>query len=376
MINIESLENCCGCAACVNVCPKQCIIMRPDKKGFFYPQIDTDLCIHCNLCEKVCPIINRTDSIRPIMVEAMKSKSVKDVKLSSSGAICYELSRYFINNGGVVYGAAWTENLTVRHIRVTDNAVLEKIRGSKYLQSEIGDILKTAKADLVDKKNVLFIGTPCQVAGMKRYLRKEYRNLTTIDFVCHDVPSQVIFNRIITDLEKRNGSRVQEVNFRSKKKSWREFGTDFKLQNGINIYIRNSKSVFYRGFMSNLYLRDCCYKCPFTDNRNYSDITVADLWGVEFVRPEIDDNTGINLVLVRSQQGRELFDNCSVLFNRFGYDYQDALKYNPAIEIPPKCHPFSIWYWKYLIKLPVRYGILLALLSGRILGYLKKKNDE
>lgn len=376
MINIESLEKCCGCAACMNICPKQCIIMSPDKKGFFYPQIDTNLCIHCNLCENVCPIINETDSIRPIMVEAVKSKSDKDVKVSSSGAVGYELSRYFINNGGVVYGAAWTDDLTVKHIRVTDNADLEKIRCSKYLQSQIGDILKMVKADLVDKKNVLFIGTPCQVAGIKCYLRKEYRNLTTIDFVCHGVPSQVIFNRIITDIEKRNGSMVQEVNFRSKKESWREFGTEFKLQKGVNIYIRHSKSVFSRGFMSNLYLRDCCYKCPFTDNRNRSDITVADLWGVEFVRPEIDDNTGINLVLVRSQQGRDLLDNCSFMFNRFEYDYQDALKYNLAIEIPPKYHSFSNLYWKYLIKLPIRHGILLALLGGRILGCLKKLNDE
>lgn len=346
------------------------------QERFFYPQIDTNLCIHCNLCENVCPIINETDSIRPIMVEAVKSKSDKDVKVSSSGAVCYELSRYFINNGGVVYGAAWTDDLTVKHIRVTDNADLEKIRCSKYLQSQIGDILKMVKADLVDKKNVLFIGTPCQVAGIKCYLRKEYRNLTTIDFVCHGVPSQVIFNRIITDIEKRNGSMVQEVNFRSKKESWREFGTEFKLQKGVNIYIRHSKSVFSRGFMSNLYLRDCCYKCPFTDNRNRSDITVADLWGVEFVRPEIDDNTGINLVLVRSQQGRDLLDNCSFMFNRFEYDYQDALKYNLAIEIPPKYHSFSNLYWKYLIKLPIRHGILLALLGGRILGCLKKLNDE
>lgn len=373
MINIDSLEKCCGCAACVNACPKQCITMYSDKKGFFYPLIDSSLCIHCNLCEKVCPLIHRAvKPIRPIMVEAVVSKSAEDVRLSSSGAVCHELSRYFIAKKGVVYGATWTDGLVVRHIRVTQNADLERIRCSKYLQSQIGDIFKVVKTDLLDKRNVLFIGTPCQVAGLKRYLRKDYENLITVDFVCHGVPSQAIFNRIIADIEKHNGSIVKEVNFRSKKENWRDFGTDYTLQSGKKQYIRHSKSIFYRGFMSNLYLRDCCHKCSFTNNRNNSDITVADLWGVEFVRPEIDDNTGMNLVLVRSQRGRELIEDCSFKFNRFEYDYQDALKYNPAIETPPTPHLLSNLYWKYLTRLPVKQGIMLALLGGRILRCLKK----
>lgn len=373
MINIDSLEKCCGCAACVNACPKQCITMYSDKKGFFYPLVDTNLCIHCDLCEKVCPLINKSEGTHlPIMVEAVSSKSVEDVKASSSGAVCHELSRYFIEKKGVVYGAAWTDGFVVKHIRITAKADLERIRCSKYLQSQIGDIFKIVKTDLVDKRNVLFIGTPCQVAGLKHYLRKDYENLTTVDFVCHGVPSQAIFNRIIADIEEHNGSIVKGVNFRSKKENWHEYGTEFHLQNGENLYIRHSKSLFFRGFMSNLYLRECCYKCPFTNNRNSSDITVADLWGVEFVRPEIDDNTGMNLVLVRSLRGRKLIEDCSFNFNRLKYDYQDALKYNPAIETPPTPHSLSNLYWKYLTRLPVRQGIMLALLGGRILRCLKK----
>lgn len=372
MINIDSLEKCCGCAACVNACPKQCIIMCPDKKGFFYPQIDANLCIHCDLCEKVCPLINKTKPSPPLIVEAVTSKSVEDVKFSSSGAVCHELSRLFIDKEGVVYGAAWTDDLVIRHIRVTNKADLERIRCSKYLQSQIGNTFKMVKADLTDKRDVLFIGTPCQVAGLKRYLQKDYENLAIVDFVCHGVPSQTIFNQIIADIEKHNGSIVKGVNFRSKKESWREFGTEFHMQNSENLYVRHSKSFFHRGFMSNLYLRDCCHKCPFTNNRNYSDITVADLWGVEFVRPEIDDNTGMNLVLVRSLRGQKVLESCSFKFNRFEYNYQDALRYNPAIETPPKRHSLSGLYWKYLTKLPVKWGIMLALLGGRILRCLKK----
>ena len=373
MINIDSLEKCCGCAACVNACPKQCITMYPDKKGFFYPLVDANLCIHCNLCEKVCPLISKVNRPSPLlMVEAVTSKSVEEVKLSSSGAVCHELSHYFIARKGVVYGAAWTNGFVVRHIRVTIKTDLERIRYSKYLQSQIGDTFKMIKADLASNKEVLFIGTPCQVAGLKCYLRKDYENLVTVDFVCHGITSQAVFNRIITDIEKRNGSMVKGVNFRSKKESWREYGTELHMQNGENIYVRHTKSLFFRGFMSNLYLRDCCHKCPFTNNRNCSDITVADLWGVEFVRPEIDDNTGMNLVLVRSERGRELLENCSFKFDRFEYDYQDALKYNPAIETPPKPHSLSGLYWKYLTKLPIRQGIMLALLGGRILRCLKK----
>lgn len=372
MINIDSLEKCCGCAACVNACPKQCITMYSDKKGFFYPQIDANQCIHCELCEKVCPLIKKIEPVLPIMVEAVASKSVEDVKISSSGAVCHELSRYFIERKGVVYGAAWTDGFVVRHIRVTQKADLERIRCSKYLQSQISDIFKMVKADLANKRSVLFIGTPCQVAGLKSYLRKDYDNLVTVDFVCHGVPSQAIFNRIIADIEKHNGSIVKSVNFRSKKKSWREFGTEFHLQNGENIHIIHSKSFFFRGFMSNLYLRDCCHKCSFSNNRNCSDITVADLWGVEFVRPEMDDNTGMNLVLVRSLRGRELLEDCSCKFNRFEYDYQDALKYNPAIEFPAIPHLLSNLYWKYLTRLPIKLGIVLALIGGRILRCLKK----
>ena len=372
MINIDSLEKCCGCAACVNICPKQCITMHPDKKGFFYPQIDVNLCVHCNLCEKVCPFINNAEQTCPIDVEAVRSKSAEDVKASSSGAVCHELSRYFVEKENVVYGAAWTDGFVVKHIRVSNKDDLERIRCSKYLQSHIWDTFKMVKSDLTDKRNVLFIGTPCQVAGLKCYLRKDYQNLVTVDFVCHGVPSQTVFNRIIADIEKRNGSNVVGVNFRSKKKNWRDFGTEFQLQSGENLHIRHSKSFFFRGFMSNLYLRDSCYKCPFTNNRNCSDITVADLWGVEFVRPEIDDNTGMNLIMVRSQRGKELLEDCSFKFDRFEYDYQDALKYNPAMETPPRPHVLSGLYWKCLTKLPVRYGIMLALLGGRVLRYLKK----
>lgn len=372
MINIDSLEKCCGCAACVNACPKQCITMLPDRKGFFYPQVDINLCIHCDLCEKVCPFINNTEYSYPILVEAACSKSSEEVKRSSSGAICHELSRYFINNESVVYGAAWTNDLAIKHIRATNNIDLERIRCSKYLQSQIDDTFQLVKADLNNRKKVLFIGSPCQVAGLKLYLRKDYENLTTVDFVCHGVPSQTIFNRIIADIEKHNDSIVQGVNFRSKKESWREYGIEYHLQSSKILYIRHSKSLFFRGFMSNLYLRDCCHKCPFTKNRNCSDITVADLWGVEFIRPDIDSNTGMNLVMVRSPRGRKLLEDCSFMFTRFKYNYQDALKYNPAIEFPPHPHPLSDLYWKYLTKLSIRHGIILALLVGRFLRFLKK----
>lgn len=247
MINIDSLEKCCGCAACVNICPKQCITMHSDKKGFFYPQVDVNLCVHCNLCEKVCPFINNAEFTPPIGVEAVRSKSMKDVKLSSSGAVCHELSRYFIEKEDVVYGAAWTDGFIVKHIRVSNKDDLERIRCSKYLQSHIGDTFKMVKTDLTNEKNVLFIGTPCQVAGLKRYLRKDYQNLVTVDFVCHGVPSQVIFNRIIADIEKRNCSNVMRVNFRSKKESWREFGTGVQLKSGENLYARHSESFFFVG---------------------------------------------------------------------------------------------------------------------------------
>lgn len=373
MINIEALEECCGCAACANVCPKQCITMHTDKKGFYYPHVEYRNCIDCNLCEKVCPFIGVSTPQMPIAVEAVRSISNAVVKESSSGGVCHELSSNFIASGGVVYGAAWSSNLTVSHVRVTDLLELDKIRCSKYLQSQTGDIYRQVKRDLSDGRDVLFFGTPCQVAGLKGYLRKDYSCLITVDFVCHGVPSQKVFNRTVAGIEKRTGGKVHAVNFRSKREGWRGFGTEFYIQDSDNQFIEHSKSFFFRGFMSNIYLRDCCHHCPFTGNRNHSDITVADLWGVEYVRPDIDDNTGLNLVLVRTQRGSSLLKECSSRLLRYNYDYKDALRYNPAMETPPKVHPCSNMYWKYLIHLPNKAGIFLTLLFGRMLRVLKKR---
>lgn len=370
MINIDSLENCCGCAACVNACPKQCISMYPDKKGFLYPKVDDTRCIDCKLCEKVCPLITKTTEHPPISTEAVRSSSLNEVMLSSSGAICHELSRYFLEHRGIVYGAAWSEKLTVKHIRVDNVSDLEKIRCSKYLQSNLYDSYPKAKEDLMNGLQVLFIGTPCQIAGLKCYLRKDYDNLTTIDFVCHGVPSSSIFNRTVAILEKDKNKNVLHVNFRSKRENWREFGTEFTFRNGDMYYIRHSKFFFFRGFMSNLYLRDCCYDCHFVNHKNCSDLTVADLWGIEYVMPAKDNNTGMNLVMVRTQKGEALLEKNSTMLECFPYNYNDAVRYNPAIETSPKPHILSGFYWKYLTKLPVKTGVLIALFLGRLLHIL------
>lgn len=372
MIIINSLKNCCGCAACANICPKQCITMTEDEKDFVYPKVDDTRCIDCKLCEKVCPLITKTTIHPPISTEAVRSKSLNEVMLSSSGAICHELSKHFLEHRGIVYGAAWGKELTVRHIRVNNISDLEKIRRSKYLQSNLYDSYLKVKDDLTKGLQVLFIGTPCQIAGLKCYLRKDYNNLTTIDFVCHGVPSSAIFNRAIASLEKNKKQKVLHVNFRSKRENWREFGTEFTFQNGDTYYIRHSKSFYFRGFMSNLYLRDCCYDCHFVNHKNHSDLTVADLWGIEYVMPEKDNNTGMNLVIVRTHKGEKLLEKSSAMLERFPYSYNDAVRYNPAIETAPKPHILSNFYWKYQTKLPVKTGVLFTLFIGKILRILGK----
>lgn len=193
MINIKEKHNCCGCSACVQVCPKQCISMSADNEGFLYPQIDTAICIDCGLCEKVCPVINQNEPREPLAVYAANNNN-EDIRLkSSSGGIFTLLAEQIISEGGVVFGARFNENWEVVHDYTEAIEGLEPFRGSKYVQSIIGDNFIKAKQFLTDGRKVLFSGTPCQIAGLKKFLRKEYENLLTVEVVCHGVPSPMVW---------------------------------------------------------------------------------------------------------------------------------------------------------------------------------------
>lgn len=333
MIKIKDKKECCGCYACYNICPKQCIEMKSDGEGFCYPKINKAQCINCNLCEKVCPIINPMERKASKKISYAAINRNEQVRLdSSSGGIFSILAEDIIKNNGVVYGASFDKNFNVKHKRIVSITDIELLRGSKYVQSSIGDIYKQVKADLENNKQVLFTGTPCQVEGLKSFLRKEHNNLITMDFICHGVPSPIVWEKYIEEKKNENNKlkQIKNIYFRNKDIGWKLFS--LKIIFDENIYISNlNDDTFMKGFLQDVYLRPSCYQCKFKKLNRASDVTVADFWGIENILPKMDDDKGTSLVVLHSEKGKQLFDKLSDKMILSEININDGIKYNPSM---------------------------------------------
>lgn len=331
MIEIKNKKDCCGCYACYNICPKECITMESDNEGFWYPKIDRDKCINCNLCEKVCPIINpvkRADSKKIAYAGMNKNEQIR-IK-SSSGGIFSILAEYIIKNNGVVCGAGFDEDFNIKHKRILYSTDLDLLRGSKYVQSSIGDIYKQVKNDLESNMLVLFTGTPCQVEGLRSYLRKEYVNLITMDFICHGVPSPLVWEKYLKKMKKSKQENIKNIYFRNKDIGWKLFS--LKIIFDKRIYSNDlNNDLFMKGFLQDVYLRPSCYNCKFKKINRISDITVADFWGIENILPKMDDDKGTSLVVIHSEKGKQLFDKLSETMIINEVDLNEAIKYNSSM---------------------------------------------
>lgn len=331
MIEIKAKKDCCGCYACYNICPKQCITMKIDDEGFWYPNINEDICINCNLCEKVCPIINpvkRNDSKKIAYAGMNKDEQIR-IK-SSSGGIFSILAEYIIKNNGIVYGASFDENFSVKHKRILYCTDLDLLRGSKYVQSAIDDIYKQVKNDLESNKPVLFTGTPCQVEGLRSYLKKEYVNLITMDFICHGVPSPLVWKKYLEEMKKSKQENIKNIYFRNKDIGWKNFSLKIIFDEKIYSNTLNN-DLFMKGFLQDVYLRPSCYDCKFKKINRISDITVADFWGIENVLPKMDDDKGTSLIVVHSEKGKQLFDELSEKMMVNEVNLNEAIKYNSSM---------------------------------------------
>ena len=331
MIHITEPKNCCGCNACVQACPKHCIRMQEDSEGFLYPFVDRESCIDCGLCERVCPVINQNEPQKPVVTLAAVNSDESVRLASSSGGIFTLLAERTIDNGGVVFGAAFDENWDVKHICIDSKSELPKLRGSKYVQSIIGNCYKEAKTYLDTGKEVLFSGTPCQIAGLKRFLHKEYKNLKTVDVVCHGAPSPLAWRKYLDEVSSMyNIAQVTDIKFRDKTEGWKNFSLSIKYKDkeGAEKTFRETlnENVFMRCFLSNLCLRPSCYACPARNGKSGSDITLADLWGTENICPGLDDDKGVSLVLLRNK------DFTLPGFEKKDIEYSKAVMYNPSIE--------------------------------------------
>ena len=316
---------CCGCNACVEVCPKQCIVMKKDRKGFLYPKVNEAICVECGICEKVCPFQTDKELNIPLKAYAAWNKEKSKHLSSSSGGAAYVFSSYIINQGGVVYGCA-SDGINVRHIRVDQINNLNKLQGSKYVQSNVCDLFSQVKTDLKNQIPVLFIGTPCQVAGLKAYIKQIPSHLYLVDLICHGVPSRQMLEEHITRITK--GRNVESISFRQ--------GNMYILSIiGKNLNYSTPNDFYIKGFYKGYTLRESCYQCPFACPERVSDITIGDFWGL--LHPELlpaESKNGISVLLPCTNKGMQLIEQTKEFFHYFERPVEEAIKGNSQLRHP------------------------------------------
>ena len=348
MITIKTPIDCCGCGACVQVCPKQCIHLKEDAEGFLYPEVDESVCIDCGLCEKVCPITHQAEKKLPLKVYAAINPNEKVRFLSSSGGIFIMLAEAVIRRGGVVFGARFNERWEVIHDYAETIEGISAFRESKYVQSYMGDCYKMAESFLKGGREVLFSGTPCQIAALRRFLRKEYENLIGVDIICHGVPSPKVWRLYLQELLKGlkiDTAEIEHINFRDKTYGWKRFS--FSLLSDKMKYCEPfNENVFMKGFLSDLYLRPSCYQCPSRAGKSGSDITIADYWNIPQVFPDFDDDKGVCIVLVNSEKGKRVCESLNFI-SRIT-EYEDVKPKNGGFKEVTSVHPNRDYFFNRL----------------------------
>ena len=371
MIHITDKKNCCGCSACVQRCPKQCIRLEEDAEGFLYPKVDEDACIKCGLCEKVCPILNQADKLPVLEALAVKNPNEEERMNSSSGGVFLPLAREVINNGGVVFGAVYDDRWEVHHVYAEKIEDVYPMMGSKYLQSRIENTYKEAEQFLKQGREVMFVGSPCQIAGLRTFLRnKEYPNLLAVDFLCHGVPSPGVWRRYLAEtysgydakeqsrrkatagkntvlLSSLNAkSPIGDIKFRDKTESgWKKYRFVVRQKSASKADLNSVLSSdihynnpFMRGFLSDIYLRPSCYECKCKNGINHSDLTIADYWAARLTDQDFDDDKGIGLVLVNTLKGEEYFKRLNMTVRKSTLDKAHLCNggFNEYTHVHPK----------------------------------------
>lgn len=351
IILYKDKKECCGCGACMNICPKSAIKMQADEYGFIYPVIQQDLCVQCGACMTVCGYQNKPKTEEPKKVYAAASKNSVLLRKSASGGAFAVIAEAVLKNEGIVYGAALPmENgiLEPKHIRVDSLDKLILLQGSKYVQSEIGATYSQAKRDLIQGKVVLFSGTPCQIAGLKKYLKKEYNNLITIDIICHGVPSKRLFQDFIEFHGKKLGGKITEFYFRDKTKGQGMITRSVYVGEGHGFkekVLMGGRTAYIHFFSKSYTYRENCYSCPFASEERVGDLTVGDFWGFHEEYPSYDvkqglsNGKGISCVLVNTDKGNNVLEQCEDQFVLMTSDFEKVAKHNDQLHSPSKYSP-------------------------------------
>ena len=379
MIIIKDKTKCCGCEACVQICPHDCIAFTEDTEGFRYPKVDTEKCVNCGLCEKVCPVLNSGKPHDPMLIYAAKNLNEDDRYNSSSGGLFCLLAEKIIDSGGVVFGAKYDEQWNVVHGYTDTINGIKDFMTSKYVQSHIGESYIQVRDFLRNGRNVLFSGTPCQIAGLKRYLRKDYENLFLIEVLCHGVPSpkvwrlylEEVMNNVRKDknsvllppihhtsesvpLCNHDNAQIKGISFRDKRTGWRKYSFALTLakavaegkQNTVSFSQIHRENPYLMAFINNLILRPSCYKCRAKGGRSGADISLADFWSIGMVKREIDDDKGVTMVMIHSDKANQFLNNLNVQeYEIKGWDIWDicSIYYRSLI-----CHPNRSRFFKIM----------------------------
>lgn len=310
MIQLPSKENCCGCMACGDICPKGAIKAVKDDKGFIYPGLDAGLCVDCGLCMKKCSFANKNGNEKEVSaVWAYRVTDKNVLSKSTSGGAFTALSDAVLSQGGIVAACIMGDDFTACHILTTDKTVRDSMRRSKYVQSNTEGIFRQVKEELKKGKTVLFVGTPCQTAQMAVYAGEHRDRLIACDFLCHGVPNNDFFKAHIAFLEKAYGKKATGYFFRGKRYGWNHMLEEVVLESNK---LRGDKRVqaYSRFFYSGVSLRPSCHNCRYRTTARSSDITIGDFWGIDKILPNTD-NRGYSMIAANTEKGKELIGSLS-----------------------------------------------------------------
>lgn len=336
MINIQNKVDCCGCNACADICGKNAISFVTDNEGFWYPEVNKELCVDCGLCDKVCPILNKTNHVNRYAEPNVFAAYTKDEAIrldSTSGGIHSMLALKMYEKDAYVGGAVYNPDHTCSQIVDNNPERLPEIRSSKYLQSNAAGVYKEIRSLLKEGKNVFFCGCPCQIHALYNFLGKEYDNLVTCDFICLGVNSPKVFLKYMEMLERQFGAQATKIKFKNKKWGWHNFSMRVNFKNGKEYCKDRWHDLFFIGYLQACnFSRPSCYDCKFKGTPHKADLTLADFWGIEKIDPSMDQDKGTSLVMVNSDKGQKLFDSIKDKIEWKQFTMDDAKTGNPALH--------------------------------------------
>lgn len=365
---IENKNQCCGCTACYNICPKNAIKMEYDEEGFLYPKINNDLCIDCGMCKSVCAFQNGYEKHHVIKGYALKHKDINTRMKSRSGGAFAGIANYILSLDGIVYGAAYNKDYSVSHFRCSNNSDLQKIQGVKYIQSELNDVFSCVKDDLKNEKYVLFSGTACQVAGLFAFLGNiDTSKLYTADLICHGVPNNMIWQEFLHWNERKYKGNLTDAMFRDKSYGWKPHFESVTIDGK-----KHKTKRFCLIFYENDILRPSCYECKYASLDRVGDFTLGDFWGLKKQHKDFVDKTGCSLFLINTKKGEELFKKIEDNFILKDADVVKASYPNPNLRFPTPRPDNRDYFWSLYRKYD--FDTVMKIYNRKLFASRVKKN--